>query len=99
MNIINEWVEYIHAQEKYLKVHDGGQVKIARRHGVPGVMRCRGTVDINDTATTTVITALVSKATDCTNETQGKMAGLLRQFAETISMSDDDLGSSSVVKP
>ncbi|KRZ83339.1 hypothetical protein T08_11112 [Trichinella sp. T8] len=99
MNIINEWVEYIHAQEKYLKVRDGGQVKIARRHGAPGVMRCRGTVDITDTATTTVITTLVSKATDCTNKTQEKMAGLLRQFAETISMSDDDLGSTSVVKP
>ncbi|KRX13417.1 hypothetical protein T07_13142 [Trichinella nelsoni] len=96
MNIINEWVEYTHAQEKYLKVRDGCQVKIARRHGHPAAMRCRGTADITDTATATVISTLVSKATDCTDKTKEKMAGLLRQYAETISMSDDDLGRTSV---
>ncbi|KRX59680.1 Retrovirus-related Pol polyprotein from transposon [Trichinella sp. T9] len=40
MNFINECVEYIHAQEKYLKMRDGCQVKIARRRGPPGAMRC-----------------------------------------------------------
>ncbi|KRX31942.1 hypothetical protein T05_12724, partial [Trichinella murrelli] len=48
MNFINECVEYIHAQEKYLKMRDGCQVKIARRRGPPGAMRCGETVGITD---------------------------------------------------
>ncbi|KRX69934.1 hypothetical protein T06_1989 [Trichinella sp. T6] len=73
------------------------EVKIARPHGPPGERRCAGTVHITDSVTTTVIT-VVSKVTDCTDDTREKMAGLLRLHAETISVSDDDLGSTSVVK-
>ncbi|KRY06146.1 hypothetical protein T12_10419 [Trichinella patagoniensis] len=98
MNFINECVEYIHAQEKYLKMRDGCQVKIARRRGPPGAMRCGETVGITDSVETAVITTLVSKATDCTDRSREKMADLLRRYAETISMSDDDLGHTSVVK-
>ncbi|KAL1244192.1 UDP-N-acetylglucosamine--N-acetylmuramyl-(pentapeptide) pyrophosphoryl-undecaprenol N-acetylglucosamine transferase [Trichinella spiralis] len=93
MNFINECVEYIHAQEKYLKMRDGCQVKIARRRGPPGAMRCGETVGITDSVETAVITTLVSKATDCTDRSREKMADLLRRYAETISMSDDDLAS------
>ncbi|KRY50553.1 Retrovirus-related Pol polyprotein from transposon 17.6, partial [Trichinella britovi] len=71
------------------------EVKIARRHGPPGGRRCGGTVHITDSVTTTVIT-VVSKVTDCTDETREKMAGLLRLCAETISVSDDDLGSKAI---
>ncbi|KRZ85392.1 Retrovirus-related Pol polyprotein from transposon 17.6 [Trichinella sp. T8] len=71
------------------------EVKIARRHGPPGGRRCGGTVHITDSVTTTVIT-VVSKVTDCTDETREKMAGLLRLRAETISVSDDDLGSKAI---
>ncbi|KRY16066.1 Retrovirus-related Pol polyprotein from transposon 17.6 [Trichinella patagoniensis] len=71
------------------------EVKKARRHGPPGGRRCGGTVHITNSVTTTVIT-VVSKVTDCTDETREKMAGLLRLHAETISMSDDDLGSKAI---
>ncbi|KRX73465.1 Transposon Ty3-G Gag-Pol polyprotein [Trichinella sp. T6] len=98
MNFINECVEYIHAQEKYLKMRYGCHVKIARRRRPPGAMRCGETVGITDSVETAVITTLVSKATDCTDRSQEKMADLLRRYAETISMSDDDLGHTSVVK-
>ncbi|KRY45379.1 Retrovirus-related Pol polyprotein from transposon 17.6 [Trichinella britovi] len=98
MNFINECVEYIHAQEKYLKMRYGCHVKIARRRGPPGAMRCGETVGITDSVETVVITTLVSKATDCTDRSREKMADLLRRYAETISMSDDDLGHTSVVK-
>ncbi|KRY43912.1 hypothetical protein T03_7993, partial [Trichinella britovi] len=37
-------------------------------------------------------------ATNCTDETREKIAGLLRQNVETTSMSDGDLGRSSVIK-
>ncbi|KRY29757.1 Retrovirus-related Pol polyprotein from transposon 17.6 [Trichinella spiralis] len=86
MNFINECVEYIHAQEKYLKMRDGCQVKIARRRGPPGAMRCDETVGITDSVETAVITTLVSKATDCTDRSREKMADLLRRYAETISI-------------
>ncbi|KRX49499.1 Retrovirus-related Pol polyprotein from transposon 17.6, partial [Trichinella sp. T9] len=98
MNFINECVEYIHAQEKYLKMRYGCHVKIARRRGPPGAMRCGETVGITDSVETAVITTLVSKATDCTDRSREKMADLLRRYAETISVSDDDLGHTSVVK-
>ncbi|KRX29849.1 hypothetical protein T05_8205, partial [Trichinella murrelli] len=61
-------------------------------------MRCGETVGITDSVETAVITTLVSKATDCTDRSREKMADLLRRYAETISMSDDDLGHTSVVK-
>ncbi|OUC41077.1 hypothetical protein D917_03647 [Trichinella nativa] len=93
MNFINECVEYIHAQEKYLKMRYGCHVKIARRRGPPGAMGCGETVGITDSVETAVIATLVSKATDCTDRSQEKMADLLRRYAETISMSDDDLAS------
>ncbi|KRX12448.1 hypothetical protein T07_14359 [Trichinella nelsoni] len=37
-------------------------------------------------------------ATDCADETCEKITGLLRQYVETTSMSDGDLGHSSVIK-
>ncbi|KRY46609.1 Retrovirus-related Pol polyprotein from transposon 17.6 [Trichinella britovi] len=52
MNFINECVEDIHAQEKYLKMRDGCKVKIARRRGPPGAMRCGETVGITDSVET-----------------------------------------------
>ncbi|KRY40392.1 hypothetical protein T01_14365 [Trichinella spiralis] len=71
-------------------------VEIARRHGPHGEMRCGGTVHITANVTTTVITMRELTATNCKDDTREKIAGLLRQYVETTSMSDGDLGRSSI---
>ncbi|KRY51917.1 hypothetical protein T03_13442 [Trichinella britovi] len=63
-------------------------VEIARRHGPHGEMRYGDTIHIAVNVTTTVITT----------RTREKIAGLLRQYVETTSLSDSDLGRSSVIK-
>ncbi|KRZ81406.1 hypothetical protein T08_10954, partial [Trichinella sp. T8] len=59
-------------------------VEIPRRHGPHGEMRYGDTIHIAVNVTTTVITTPI--------------AGLLRQYVETTSLSDGDLGRSSVIK-
>ncbi|KRZ80928.1 hypothetical protein T10_1406 [Trichinella papuae] len=93
-----KWVLRLGRKVATLNARRAVSVPVPDKHGPPGAMRCGDTVDKTDNVETTVITTLVSKVTDCTDESREKRASLLRQYAETISMSDDDLGRTSVVK-
>ncbi|XP_003369876.1 hypothetical protein Tsp_13214, partial [Trichinella spiralis] len=96
----NSCCELLYVEEKSLNMVKPTKmvvwVEIARRHGPHGEMRCGGTVHITANVTTTVITMRELTATNCKDDTREKIAGLLRQYVETTSMSDGDLGRSSI---
>ncbi|KAL1245954.1 Triosephosphate isomerase [Trichinella spiralis] len=96
----NSCCELLHVEEKSLNMVKPTKmvvwVEIARRHGPHGEMRCGGPVHITANVTTTVITMRELTATNCKDDTREKIAGLLRQYVETTSMSDGDLGRSSI---